>query len=226
MAKQSEQGRQTGKHRVLLVDDHPIVRGGLARIIDNEADMLVCGEADDADSALRAIQQLGPDLVIVDLSLGGSDGLELVKQIHTRWPDTRMLVLSMHSEWLYAERSLRAGAKGYITKQQASIQILDAIRHVMAGQLYASEEVKAMLLQRIAHADLAGDPIESLTDRELSVFRMIGSGRSTRQIAADLSLSVKTVDSHREHIKRKLNLHSATELMQHAVLWVQRESGG
>ena len=226
MATRSEQGRQVEKWRVLLIDDHPIVRAGLARIIDDQADMLVCGEAGDADGALRAIQELGPHLVIVDLSLGGSDGLDLVKQIHTRWPDTRLLVLSMHSESLYAERTIRAGARGYVTKQQAPTQILDAIRHIRSGQVYASEEVKAMLLERIARGSRQEEPIKSLTDRELGVFQLLGHGHSTREIAGELALSVKTVDSYREQIKRKLGLRSSTELVQHAVLWLQRESGG
>ena len=211
-----------GKASVLLVDDHPVVRHGLARFIDKEPDLAVCGEADDAHEALAAIERLRPDVVVADLSLKGRPGLELVKDVEARFPGLPVLVLSMHDEGLWAERVLRAGARGYIMKQEATEQVVDALRRVLRGEVWVSAAMSARLLQRLAKARPAaagaGSPLESLTDREMLVFQLIGSGLGTREIAERLSVSVKTAESHREHIKAKLNLASGTELLRYAIV--------
>lgn len=214
--------------RVLLVDDHPIVRQGLGQLIDAEQDLQVCAQAGDAPTALAAVEQEPPDLAIVDISLAGSDGLALVKQIRERWPTVRVLVLSMHSESVYAERTLSAGAQGYIMKQEPPDRILHAMREVLQGEVFLSDKLRTKLLQRLVGGGSGGErtPIERLTDRELTVLRLIGAGRGTRQIAQELGLSVKTVETYRENLKRKLHLDSAAELVQYAVRWLQKESGG
>ncbi len=212
----------TGKKRILLVDDHPIVRQGLAELIDAQKDLTVTGTASNMQTALDLIDKLIPDLVIVDISLSGNNGIELVKNIKVRHPKMLILMLSMHDESLYAVRSLRAGASGYIMKQEATDKVLTAIRQVLNGEIYLSEKMEKRMVSQLVGAgrtERTGNPIEDLTDRELEVFGLIGQGHGTRQIAEKLHLSIKTVESHRAHIKEKLNLKTATELVQHAIQW-------
>jgi len=201
------------------VDDHPIVRHGLTEMINHEKDLMVCGTAEDLRKALEQITALKPDLVVVDISLKGSNGIELLKNIKVRYPKMLVLMLSMHDEALYAVRALRAGAPGYIMKQEATKKVLTAIRQVLAGEIYLSEKMEKKMMQQLAggRAGRTGSPIEDLSDRELEVFGLIGQGHGTRQIAEELHLSIKTIESHRAHIKEKLNLKNATELLQHAI---------
>ena len=209
-----------GKHKIFLVDDHPIVRQGLAQLIDAEPDLAVVGQGEDAYGSLRSIKTVKPDLCLVDVSLKDSDGMELLKELKSHMPDLPVLILSMHDESLYAERALRAGAKGYIMKQEAPQVLLAAIRKVMSGQIYVSDKMGATLLQRMVGGKAAAKgalPLDRLTDRELEVFRMIGAGSSVREIAEKLFLSVKTVEAHREHIKEKLNVKSSAELLRYAI---------
>jgi DNA-binding NarL/FixJ family response regulator len=216
------------RRQVLVVDDHPIVRQGLALLINREPDLMVCGEAHDAQSAIQAVVSLRPDLVILDISLGGPDGLELLKQIRTRNTDLPVLVLSMHDETTYAERVLRAGGNGYIMKQEATDRVLTAIRRILEGQVYVPDRVASRLLRQCAHTSTATErsPLAALSDRELEVFRLIGAGRSTRQIAEILHVSVKTVESYQAHIKEKLELSNARELQYHAIELAVRETAG
>lgn len=214
--------------RILIVDDHPIVRHGLALLINQEADLSVCGEAEEAHKAVEAIAALKPDMVIVDISLKSTDGIELVKRIKAQDETLSILVLSMHDESLYTERALRAGARGYIMKQEANEQVVMAIRQVLSGEIYVSDKMRMKLLRKIVDRRLAaGDSlIDDLSDRELEVFRLIGRGYRTRKIAEVLHVSVKTVESYREHIKQKMKLRDATELLQQAIQWVQSEQSG
>jgi DNA-binding NarL/FixJ family response regulator len=214
------------KTRVLLVDDHPILRQGLGQLINQESDMAVCGEAEDSPKAFSAVEELQPDVAIVDISLRGGNGIELIKNLKARYPNLAMIVLSMHDESLYAERALRAGALGYIMKEEGTEKVLEGIRKVLTGEIFLSEKMKTKMLQQLANgrAKVVSSPIEHLTDRELEVFRLIGEGRSTRQIAAELHLSVRTVEAYREYIKSKLNLKNSTELVQHAFHWVHHEA--
>jgi DNA-binding NarL/FixJ family response regulator len=208
-----------GGHRIMLVDDHPMMRNGLSQLIDQEPDLKVCGQFEDAARAFEAIAALQPDLAIVDLSLKGSSGLDLVKNIKFAYPRILVLVLSMHDESLYAERVLHAGASGYIMKQEATDRVLSAIRKVLTGGIHLSEGMSSKFMHRLAtgKSDTGGSAMERLSDRELEVFGLIGEGRGTRQIAEKLRLSVKTVESHRAHLKEKLNLKSATELVHLAI---------
>jgi DNA-binding NarL/FixJ family response regulator len=215
------------KIKVLLVDDHPVLRKGLGQLINHESDMMVCGEAEDSPKAFELVGTLNPDVLVVDVSLKGGNGIELIKNIKARYPDLPILVLSMHDESLYAERALRAGSLGYIMKEEAIEQVLVAIRRVINGDIFLSDKMKSRMLQQLATGGRAkgvSNPIENLTDRELEVFRMIGEGRSTRQIAGELHLSVRTVEAYREYIKGKLNLKNSTELVQHAFHWVHHEA--
>ena len=214
------------KTKVLLVDDHPILRTGLRRMIDQESDMQVCGEAEDGPKAFELCGTLTPDIAVIDISLKGSNGIELVKNLKARYPDLPTLVLSMHDESLYAERALRAGSRGYIMKEEAIEQVLVAIRRALLGEIFLSEKMKSSMIQQMASGKgkVVSSPIEQLTDRELEVFRLIGEGHSTRQIAGQLHLSVRTVEAYREYIKGKLNLKNATELVQHAFHWVHHEA--
>jgi DNA-binding NarL/FixJ family response regulator len=213
--------------RILIVDDHPVVRSGLRMLIDDEPDLFVCGEAGDADEAIRALDAKKPDLVIVDLSLKGSSGLELIKRIKSRETGSKMLVSSMFDESLYAERVLNAGALGYVSKQEAMEKVIEAIRCVLSGRVYLSATMSDRMLHRLTRDHQAPErsPVESLSDRELEVFEMIGRGRTTGEIATQLHLSVKTVETHREKIKAKLRLKSAAELYQYAVRWVLEHGG-
>lgn len=213
--------------RILLVDDHPVVRDGLAQLINRSGDLVVCGEAGEPMGAVRALEEMEPDLVIVDISLNGADGLDLIKQIRARWPALPILVLSMHNEELFAERVLRAGARGYIMKQEATRSVLTAIRKVLAGEVHLSGELQAHLLRRFVGGDGGRGrlPIDTLSDRELAVLELIGRGQGTRAVAGELKLSIKTVESYRDHIKKKLNLRTSTQLIQYAVHWVQDVQG-
>ena len=213
------------KCRVFLIDDHPIVRQGLALFIDREPDLMVCGEADGAASAPQAIRDSNPDFIVLDISLDGPDGLELLKTLRTTYPNLPVLVLSMHDESTYAERALRAGANGYIMKQEATEKVLVAVRRILQGDVYLSNRMANKMLQHyiVGSPPATQSPISALSDRELEVFRMIGEGRGTREIAENLHLSVKTVETYQAHIKEKLSLRSGRELIQHAIQWQVNE---
>jgi DNA-binding NarL/FixJ family response regulator len=211
------------KKAILIVDDHPMLRRGLAALIESESDLVVCGEVASCAAALDAIREHLPDLVMVDLSLEGSDGLDLIKEMKARHPAIPALVLSMYDEAVYAERALRAGAWGYVTKQQVDDTVLLAIRRLLGGEMYLSGKLERRLAAKYlgGRTVMAESRLQALSDRELQVFRLIGQGRGTRQIAETLHLSIKTVESHREHIKQKLRLESATELAHRATQWVE-----
>ena len=217
----SQSSVATKKNRVFVVDDHPIVRQGLALMINRESDLTVCGEAEDARTAIQSVTTAKPDILVVDISLNGPDGLDLLKNIRMRYPDLPVLILSMHDESIYAERALRAGAQGYIMKQEATEKVLVALRRILSKEIYVSERIANRMLQRYIGSPNEGRPpsIADLTDRELEVFRLIGEGHSTRRIAEELHLSVKTVESYQAHIKEKLSLGSGRELVQHAIQW-------
>ncbi len=207
--------------KILIVDDHPIVRHGLAKLINDEPDLEVCGEADSAGDAMTMMESEAPDLLLVDISLGGTNGIELIKRVKASDPEMRVLVSSMHDESLYAERALRAGAMGYLNKGENRETLLGAIRQVLRGKLYLSPRMSERLLHRFVLNDQEPDrpAIESLSDRELEVFQLIGEGLTTRQIASRLHLSPKTIETYREHIKAKLNLENSSELIRAAVQW-------
>jgi DNA-binding NarL/FixJ family response regulator len=207
---------------VLIVDDHPIVRQGLRLLIDQEPDLTVCGEAENADAVLPAIRAFKPAIAVIDLSLGHDSGIELIKNIKLQHPALPLLVLSMHDESLYAERALRAGARGYIMKQEAPEKVITAIRQVLQGAIYVSDAMSAKMLNKIidSRREESSSPVELLSDRELQVFNLLGSGLSTRQVADKLHVSIKTVEAYRANIKEKLNLKSSAELVQHAIHWV------
>jgi DNA-binding NarL/FixJ family response regulator len=228
MATKPQITSQTKKCRVLLVDDHPIVRQGLALLIDREPDLSVCGEAEGAHSAFHAITTLRPDLVVLDISLSGPDGLDVLKEIRTKTTNLPVLILSMHDESIYAERAMRAGANGYIMKQEATEKVLVAIRRILQGEVYLSDRLTNTMLQQYVRGALPAksSPLVNLTDRELEVFRLIGEGHGTRQIADELHLSVKTIESYQAHIKEKLALRNARELVQHAIEWTVNLNGG
>ncbi|HEV8075385.1 MAG TPA: response regulator transcription factor [Candidatus Acidoferrum sp.] len=219
---------QAKKYRVLLVDDHPIVRQGLALLIEREVDLSVCGEADGAHTAFHAIETLQPDIVLLDISLNGPDGLEVLKEIRVKTGSLPVLILSMHDESIYAERAMRAGANGYIMKQEATEKVLIAIRRILQGDVYLSDRLTTTMLQQYVRggAHTKSSPLLNLTDRELEVFRLIGEGHGTRQIADELHLSVKTIESYQAHIKEKLALRNARELVQHAIEWTVNLNGG
>ena len=207
------------KKTVFIVDDHPLLRQGLALLINREQDLAVCGEAEEAQTAIKEITQKKPDILIVDISLNGPDGLDLLKNVRMLYPSLPVLILSMHDESIYAERALRARANGYIMKQEATEKVLVAVRRILGGDIYLSDRMANKLL----HQYISGAPadmnsrLSTLSDRELEVFRLIGEGRSTRQIAEKLHLSIKTVETYQAHIKDKLSLHSGRELVQHAI---------
>lgn len=214
--------------RILLVDDHPLMRKGLAMSLDSEPDFTVVAQCASAEEAMDVLEEANPDLAVVDVSLPGMSGLELIKHVLALREDLKILVASRHDESLYAERAIRAGARGYVMKLEAADVILKAVRRVLNGGIYVSEEINERLLMGMArgHQALATSPLEVLSDRELEVFEMTGKGHGTRDIAEKLHLSVKTVESYRARIKNKLNLSSAAELMQHAVNWVEGEGAG
>jgi len=205
--------------RVLIVDDHPLVRESLKRIIQGEPNLSVCGEAEDREQALEIVRATRPRLAIVDLILKNSHGLELIKDLREQFPEVQCLVLSMHDEMIHAERVIRAGARGYITKHEVPAKILLAIRKILSGEIYWSEKAAARVASKIAHAAPATTNYELLTDREMQVFQLIGSGQSTRQIAATLHIDVSTVETYRARIKEKLSISSGLELVRLAITW-------
>ena len=214
-----------GKHRIFIVDDHPIFRQGLAQLINQESDLCVCGEADDYQGALRAVAELNPDMVIVDITLKDMSGIDLIKEVRKLNRGINMLVISMHDESLYAERALRAGARGYVMKQEASESIVQAIRQVRIGGIYVSPRMTEQMLSRFVEGplDAVESPLKALTDREMEGFHLIGEGLGISEIGLRLHLSVKTIGTYRERIKEKLNLRNSTELLRHAFNWVENE---
>ena len=217
------------KSNVLIVDDHPIVRQGIAQLINREEDMRVCCEAGDADQALELIAKntcCCTDIALIDMSLPGISGIELVKILRSRFPVIHILVISMHDETLYAERALRAGARGYIMKQEATEKVLIAIRHILSGEVYVSEKMRSKILQRMIDSrfEAPTSPVSHLSDKELDVLQLIGKGLRTSDIATELNRSVKTVEAHRANLKNKLGLKNATELVRFAVQWVESET--
>jgi len=214
--------------RVLIIDGHPIVRQGLQQIIENQIDLVVCGEADTALAARAAIKECIPDVIVTDISLKQGDGIELVRLVRAHHPSLPMLVLSDHDETIYAERMLSVGANGYIMKHADSVQILTALRRVLDGGTYVSGAVGSNMIERFATSGthVSGNPIDRLSNRELQILHMVGKGMSTRETAQSLSLSIKTVESHRQRLKRKLNLGTGTQLIQYAINWFAgRETG-
>ncbi len=216
------------KKRVLLVDDHPFMRVGLAALIERQPDLIVCGEAGNPTEAFQQVAATKPDLVLTDLTMPGRSGLEFIKDLLAAAPGLSVLVISMHDESVYAERALRAGARGYIMKEAGGERLMTAIRRVLGGEVYVSPGMSARLLESLSGVRPRGSssPIKKLSDREFEVFQLIGQGKSTRDIAAQLHLSPKTVDVHRANIKEKLELRDATALIRHAVRWVETQQLG
>jgi DNA-binding NarL/FixJ family response regulator len=213
--------------RVLVVDDHPMMRQGLAQLLDNEPDLKVCAEAESGSQAMSVLAAQKVDLILLDISLPDKNGLEIIKDVRALQPEMPILVVSMHDESLYAERVLRAGARGYIMKQEGGKKLLLAVRQVLAGQISVSEKMSARILELFSgHRPAKTSPIERLSDREFEVFQLIGQGHGTREIADHLHLSIKTVEVHRAKIKQKLELKTATELVRHAVRWSESQSKG
>jgi DNA-binding NarL/FixJ family response regulator len=216
------------KKRVMIVEDHPVFRHGLMQLVNQQPDLVACGEADNTHSALALVASLKPDMAIVDLALKKSLGIELIKDIKVQHPSLPVLVLSMHDETLYTERALRAGARGYIMKDEPVDEILLAIRRVVTGRIYLSHDMGTKLLSPLVNGGVgvSHSPVDRLSDRELEVFQLLGKAYETRQIAETLRVSVKTVESYREHIKVKLNLENSTQLIRRAVEWVQNNGIG
>lgn len=225
MAQAKPNQTKEGQTRILLVDDHAVVRYGMAQLINRQPDLMVCGEEEDASRAMTAIVSLKPDLVIADISLKDSSGLELMRNIKAQYVKMPVLVVSGHDESIYAEIAFRAGALGYLMKEEALEKIVIAIRRVLSGAIYVSDALAAKMLQQQVRGqtDIHHSPVKNLSDREMEVFQLIGRWKKTRDIAAELHLSIKTIEYYREQIKRKLNLKSASQLTQYATSWVQRE---
>lgn len=217
--------RPPPRKNLLIVDDHPFMRAGLAQLINRQPDMLVVGEAGDPAAAMAELAKAKVDLVVTDLTMPGRSGLDFIKDLHAASPALAILVVSMHDEVIYAERALRAGARGYIMKEAGGENLLAALRQVLGGQVYVSPKMSERILENLAARKPRGSssPIEKLTDREFEVFQLIGAGKSTREIAQQLHLSSKTVDVHRGHIKEKLELKDVTSLVRHAVRWVETQ---
>lgn len=215
------------RKKILIVDDHPMMRDGLAALITAQPDLAVCGQAADAREAMQAVESLQPDLMLMDISLPGKSGLEAIKDIQALAPGLAVLVISMHDEALYAERVLRAGARGYVMKQEGGKRIMDGIRAVLEGKVFVSEKMSARIMDAFTgrRGTEAASSVESLSDREFEVFQHVGRGRSTKEIAAQLHLSVKTVEVHRVNIKAKLQLATSPELTHYAVRWVESQAG-
>ena len=213
--------KKQGKRRILLVEDHPIFRQGMLQLINHEADLEICGEAETAAAALTAIEKQQPDLALVDITLKGINGVELIKNIQSKFPTLPTLVLSMHEESLYAERAMRAGARGYVMKQEAASQVMLAIRTVLAGNRYLSPKMNFSIVDKFLTGPDGknNSAVQGLTDRELEILHLIGKGLRTREIAKELTRSVKTVETHRGNIKEKLNLQTSAELVRFAVAW-------
>jgi DNA-binding NarL/FixJ family response regulator len=220
--------RKKPKNHVLLVDDHPLLRHGIAELLNSEGDLEVCGEAGNMQDAFALAGKLKPDLIIIDVSLNGNNGIELMKNLSSRYPAIPQLAYSMHDETIYAERVLRAGAKGYVMKQAAPDLLLSAIRQVLNGKTYLSEDISEHLLGKLVGAGTStasiGSPIETLSDRELEVLQLMGQGMGTAQIADKLCLSVKTIETYREHLKEKLNVSSGQGLLRYAIEWSLAQS--
>jgi DNA-binding NarL/FixJ family response regulator len=212
------------KSRILVVDDHPLLREGVMQLINRQRDLNACAEAESLEAAQAALEKDPPDLILLDLRLGGGDVLEFIKSSRARFPKARILILSQHDEPLYAERTLRAGASGYVIKEEAPGEVLTAIRTVLTGENYISRKIAAVVLQRMVQGGPADGParLEDLTDREFTIYQLVGSGLTSREIAEELKLSVKTVETHRENIKHKRGLRNATELVQEATAWVEK----
>jgi DNA-binding NarL/FixJ family response regulator len=220
----NEKRQSSPKKRILIVDDHPMMRDGLRQLISNEPDLEVCGEADDAASALAQAETLKPDVALVDIMLRSTNGLELIKDLQLRIPRTAVLVLSMHDESLYAERVLRAGGRGYIMKQEGGKKIIEGIRQVANGRAFVSEIIAARILDSFSgHKRESKSPIDQLTDREFEVFQLIGQGLSTKEMAEKLCVSVKTIEVHRVKIKEKLHTPTAPDLIRFAVRWIESQ---
>lgn len=220
-----KQKKAASTKKILIVDDHPMMREGLAQLIGNERDLKVCGEAENAREALEKISELKPDLILVDITLPDKNGLELIKDIEALHPGTEVIVISMHDEALYAERVLRAGGRGYIMKQAGGKKILEGIRQVLAGKIYVSEKMSDKILEIFSgrRPEAASSPVENLTDREFEVLQLFGKGMGTKEIADHLHVSAKTVEVHRLNIKAKLKLNTAAELIRYAVRWVESQ---
>ena len=219
--------KPAGKRRILVADDHPLFREGLVQLINRERDLSCCGETATVAATQTAAARLKPDLLVLDLRLKDGDGLELIKSLKARFPDLFVLVLSEHDETLYAERAVRAGAKGYLMKEEATDEVLNAIRKILQGELYLSRRMSVLALHKLLDntPQEPGNYLECLSDRELQVFQMLGAGKGTADIAAELHVSPKTIESHRENIKHKLGLRNAADLLCHAVHWVHSRSG-
>ena len=215
-------------HQIYLVEDHPVMRQGYATVIGQQVDLSICGEADSADEALRDVLSAEPDLVVLDLSLKGGSGLELIKDLQAQAPELPILVVSMHDESLYAERALRAGARGYLMKSEADTLVVKALREILGGGVYLSESMNAQLLMRFAGraSPAEGSSIGTLSDRELEVFEYMGRGLTTREIAEELVLSPKTIDSYRSRVKEKLNIDTNAQLRRRATMWVEHQDTG
>ncbi len=209
----------------MIVDDHPVVRQGIQVLIQQEPDLYVGAEAGSASEALKVLDSVSPDIILLDISLKGPDGLELTKSIRAILPKVPILIVSMHDEGLYAERVLRAGANGYIMKEEVSESIVQAVRKVLSGDIYISDRMRQKILRGVAgqRSNIPVSSVERLSDRELEVFRLIGHGHGTRQIAQELHLSIKTIETYRAHIKEKLGLKNATELVRQAVQWTEQQ---
>ena len=216
---------QKSRAQVLIIDDHPLLRRGIAALINTQPDLSVCGELSDARDAIASIQKLNPDIILLDLALQGTSGIEVLKNLKAQFPKIKVLVLSMHDEAIYAPRALRAGAMGYVMKQEAPENVVSALRRVLTGEVALSQNMGAKMLNRMAgKRGTVSSPMDTLSDRELEVFNLLGNGSGTREIASRLHLSVKTIESHRAHIKEKLALDSAAQLVRHAIQWVSSES--
>jgi DNA-binding NarL/FixJ family response regulator len=212
------------KSRILIVEDHPLFREGLCQMIERDPHLVVCGQVPDAAEALRAVADLKPDLVTVDISLEGGNGIELIKTLKAKYEDLPILVISMHDESLYAERALRAGALGYVMKNEPARTVRTAILKVLGGEIFLSDKMSSSVLAKLLHgkSERPISPVEQLSDRELEVFEMLGSGKSSRQIADELNLTIPTIHSFRNRIKEKLQLKNSTEMMLHAMQWVSQ----
>jgi len=221
-------GEAPSQSRIFIVDDHAMFREGLRQLIENEPDLKVCGDAGETEEAMRGIDATRPDLVIVDISLAGSSGIDLIRSVKAKHEDLPILVVSMHDESLYAERALRAGAMGYVMKQEPSRTVKAAIRKVLSGDMHLSEKMASSVIARFVRGtpERVPSPLETLSDRELEVFRMLGQGLGTRQIAEDLNVAIPTINSFRNRIKEKLNLKTSTEVMLRAIQWVHNEMAG
>jgi DNA-binding NarL/FixJ family response regulator len=223
MSALKNSAQKPAKTKILIVDDHPIVREHLTQLICQHDDLTVCGEADDVSHALAAVERLKPDLIIIDIALRGEYGTDLIKHVRDEWPQLPMLVLSMHEEPMFVERALRAGARGYLTKHEATSNVSTAIRSVLSGRIYLSEEMASTVLGKLVKDGKGAtvSPITLLSDRELQILRRIGEGLSNRKIADEMHLSIKTIEAHCARIKVKLNVRDASELLQYAIQWAR-----